>query len=411
MHARLFASTLFVAVAAAVLPAQRPAKDAPWVRHAIDDTSRGADGVRLADVNGDGLPDVTTGWEEGGITRLYLHPGRAKVKDPWPAVTVGKAPSVEDAVFADLDGDGAIDVVSSCEGKTRAVFAHWAPKGAKQYADPAAWRTEVVPVTQGMTAWMFALPMQIDGKNGIDLLVGSKAPNAVVGWLESPADGRKLAEWKFHKLYDAGWVMSLIPFDVNGDGHTDVVVSDRKGKNSGVLWLENPGPGKAAGPWAEHRVGASGREVMFADVADLDGDERPDILVAVKPGEFHWFRNPGDPAKPWPAHVVPVKLAAGVGTAKAVRVGDVNGDGKPDVVYTCEQAAGAKRGVVWLEFAKSPADAEWTAHDISGPDGIKYDRIELLDLDGDGDLDVMTCEEQHAGKGLGVVWYENPHGR
>ena len=45
-------------------------------------------------------------------------------------------------------------------------------------------------------------------------------------------------------------------------------------------------------------------------------------------------------------------------------------------------------------------------HDIAGPQGIKFDRIELLDLDLDGDLDVMTCEER---ENLGVVWYENPH--
>ncbi len=38
----------------------------PWQRHAIDRSSRGADGVRLADVNGDKLLDIATGWEEGG---------------------------------------------------------------------------------------------------------------------------------------------------------------------------------------------------------------------------------------------------------------------------------------------------------------------------------------------------------
>ena len=36
------------------------------------------------------------------------------------------------------------------------------------------------------------------------------------------------------------------------------------------------------------------------------------------------------------------------------------------------------------------------------------DRIELLDLDGDGDLDVLTCEERQNKNGLGVIWYENP---
>jgi hypothetical protein len=64
--------------------------DPPWPRHTIDDTSRGADGTRLADVNGDGLLDIATPWEEGGLIRVYVHPGLDKVKQPWPAVTVGK---------------------------------------------------------------------------------------------------------------------------------------------------------------------------------------------------------------------------------------------------------------------------------------------------------------------------------
>ena len=56
----------------------------PWKRHAIDATSIGADGVKLGDINGDGLPDIVTAWEEGGEVRLYLHPGYAKSREPWP---------------------------------------------------------------------------------------------------------------------------------------------------------------------------------------------------------------------------------------------------------------------------------------------------------------------------------------
>ena len=48
------------------------------------------------------------------------------------------------------------------------------------------------------------------------------------------------------------------------------------------------------------------------------------------------------------------------------------------------------------------------AFDISGAPGIKFDLVRLLDLDGDGDLDVLTNEEQEARTGLGVMWYENP---
>ena len=49
--------------------------DEPWALHTIDNTSKGADGIRLEDVNGDGLLDIATGWEEGGVVRAYVHPG------------------------------------------------------------------------------------------------------------------------------------------------------------------------------------------------------------------------------------------------------------------------------------------------------------------------------------------------
>ena len=59
-----------------------------WTRHTIDNTSLGADGVRSADVNGDGLPDLVVGWEQGGIARAYLKQRQAGGPPSWKAVTV-----------------------------------------------------------------------------------------------------------------------------------------------------------------------------------------------------------------------------------------------------------------------------------------------------------------------------------
>ena len=95
-------------------PKAKVKSDSFWKRHTIDNTLSGADGVRLNDVNNDGLLDITTGWEEGGFTKVYVNPGFKKAKQKWPSVIVGKTPSVEDAVFADLDGDGDLDVLT-CE--------------------------------------------------------------------------------------------------------------------------------------------------------------------------------------------------------------------------------------------------------------------------------------------------------
>jgi len=56
-------------------------QDQQWKMHVIDDFFSGADGVRIKDVNGDGLMDFTTGWEEAGITIVYIHPGYENVKE------------------------------------------------------------------------------------------------------------------------------------------------------------------------------------------------------------------------------------------------------------------------------------------------------------------------------------------
>ena len=381
------------------------AEGPPWKRHAVDTTSRGADGVRLADVNHDGRPDITTGWEEGGRISVYLHPGPELVRKAWPAVTVGEVKSPEDAVFADLDADGFVDVVSSCEGKTQSIFFHWAPASADDYLSQTAWKTAAVPATADKSRWMFALPLQLDGQNGIDVVVGSKEPGATVGWLRSPADARNAADWTFHPLYRAGWIMSLIARDFDGDGDLDVLLSDRKGKTRGISWLENPGASAVAAErrWPLHRLAGEDREVMFLTVGDVDQDGRDDILCAVKGGNLLWLQATGDANHPFQPHEI--AMPENCGSGKGVAIGDVNNDGRNDIVFSCEHADGNKSGVRWLRYRQSPAAKLWDDFEISGPQGVKFDRLELLDLDEDGDLDVLTCEERD---NLGVIWYENP---
>lgn len=372
-----------------------------WERHTIDDTSQGADGVRLKDVNGDGLLDVAVGWEEGGVVRAYLHPGHDKVRRNWPVVTVGRVKSPEDAVFADLDGDGAIDVVSCCEGRTRSMFVHWAPKKITEYLEAERWTTETLDATVQQQMWMYALPMQIDARHGIDLVTGSKGNGGSVGWLQGPSNARDLKSWRWHKLQDAGWIMSLIAADMDKDGDLDVLVSDRKGPNRGVYWLEYPGADAASKGevWKRHNVGGHDRQILFIARGDLDQDGRMDIIAIDKDAIVWWRAGKSK----WTEHVIP--LPDGVGTGKSAAVLDVDGNGRNDVVFSCENAKGPLSGMQWLAWNESPTAGRWTSHEIGGPLGLKYDRVVLYDVDGDGDLDVLCCEERDQ---LGVFWYENP---
>lgn len=420
---RSVAVLLFVACIMSAAHGGLPAAEGPWKCHIIDATSRGADGVKLADVNRDGHMDITTGWEEDGLTRVYLNPGPAMARDKWPFVTTGRTRSVEDAVFVDLDGDGAIDVVSCCEGGTQSVFVQWAPERPEDYLDESKWRCDIIPISKGMTRWMFCTPMQVDGRAGIDLVAGSKNPNGRIGWFEVPEDARNLDAYKWHTISPAHWIMSLRSVDMDGDGDLDILASDRKkGPMRGCRWLENPGSvSRASGPrfedetpstraWPNHFIGCQNREVMFLTVDDIDEDGLDDVLVAAKApktSEIIILRRLDATGRAWKEYVIPYPDKTG--TAKAVVVGDIDKDGRKDIIFSCEGATAPKSGLMWLSRTEGVFDGRWLAHDISGPKGIKYDRMELLDVDSDGDLDILACEEREGGKGLGMFWYENPH--
>lgn len=394
-----------IVLCAAFAQAAEPAKPTPgaaWKRHTIDDSSRGADGTRILDVNGDGLPDIATGWEEGGVVRAYLHPGYDKVRGKWQAVTVGKVRSIEDAVFADLDGDGRTDVISAAEGSAKRISIHWA-KDRAAYTDADKWTTTALPASLGQQ-WMFCVPIQLDGRDGLDFIAGSKNRDASIGWFQAPANPRDANSWKYHKLRDAGWIMSIIAADMNADGRADILFSDRRGKNRGVHWLENPGPGDAqAKPWTVHTVGATDKECMFLDHADLDGDGRRDIVVTAKPRDLIVFRRKDARSDTWKSSTI--ALPASAGGSKAVAIGDINLDGQADLVFSCESATPPLSGVMWMSRTGPATAGKWTAHDVSGPAGVKFDLLVLKDLDNDGDLDILTCEER---QNLGVFWYENP---
>lgn len=383
-----------------------------WKRHTIDDSSQGADGTRFADINRDGLLDITTPWEQGGEVRVYFHPGRDQMSKPWPRVTVGQVSDPEDSFFVDLDGDGFIDVVSNCEGNTKTIYVHWSPKDKNSLLDPTAWKTEELSAASGLGGWMYGIAMQVDNKYGIDLVAGCK--DGYISWFEAPKNPRDLDSWKVHPILPTRWTMTMCPSDIDEDGDIDVVVTERRGSNRGVLWLENPGNIETNSVWNQHRIGpVDAYEAMHCTITDLDQDGLEDVLNSVKGGPIKYHKRISQSPLVWATYSIEIPENAGGG--KAVKVGDLDLDGQLDIAVSSEHAIDGKIGTYWLSYDKKPTDVKWTPHSISGPEGYINDLIQLTDLDGDGDLDVVTVEEKgpyisrgERVKELGVIWYENP---
>lgn len=375
---------------------------ARWKRHVIDQSSRGADGVRLADVNHDGYPDIVTGWEEGGVTKICLHPGYPLVKKTWPNVTVGPALNVEDALFVDLDADGRMDVVSCCEGSQQSMIVHWGRSGPLLSQD--AWETvEVIPSVQ-MFRWMFAIPLDVNMDGQVDLVAGGKGTDAMLGWWELPETPRNVSEWKWHPLRKVGWLMSLEAVDVNDDGKLDLLFTDRRGEGRGLHWLENPGQkgSDLTSRWREHHIGGFEQEVMFFSRGDLTGDSVKEIIVAIRPQMLLLFHQDSLGSNTWHQETLPIPLT--YGTAKATAIADFNLDGQSEIIFSTENARSPKMALGMFVRSKT-SSGQWDLQPISGVDGVKHDLVVPVDLDGDGDLDILTCEEV---KNLGVIWYENP---
>jgi hypothetical protein len=135
---------------------------------------------------------------------------------------------------------------------------------------------------------------------------------------------------------------------------------------------------------------------MFLGVGDLDGNDRSDVLAATNGGPLMLFRA----IERETFERISIPLPDNTGTGKGVAIGDIDLDGRNDIVFSTEGAIGNKRGVMWMRAIGPVPDGNWLGFDIAGIRGAKFDRIELLDVDHDQDLDVVTTEER---EGLGVI--------
>jgi hypothetical protein len=366
--------------------------------------------------------DLVVGYEESGVVRIYRNPGTAAAKSAWPYVSFsGSLGSVEDANLTDLDGDGRHDVVVSTEGGNR---IHRGPLGTRGTSRLLGRRQLDHDGDSGCgrSAMDVLTGLNLDGQNGPDIIAGSKNTGATVSWLKAPANPRIAADWTLHKMTDAGWIMSLEPVDMDGDGDQDFLISDRRlgGDGRGARWLENPGASSPSlsSEWTSHFVAATNSDAMFLDQADIDGDGLIDVILPIKSQRWIIARRLDASGLSWSVETKSIPGSSvfpdGAGTSKAVRVIDIDGDGFLDVAHSFEQAESPKEGMLWLKHpgANPLTDAWQTGFPIAGPEGIKYDLMQAIDLDGDGDLDLITTEE-NAGAGsvgFGTIWHENPSG-
>jgi hypothetical protein len=226
--------------------------------------------------------------------------------------------------------------------------------------------------------------VDIDRDGDLDFVTGGKAPGNTVFWFEYQAPDK----WVRHALgQDHPSDVGGTAFDVDHDGWPDHV--------SGGAWYRNTGKPRAE-PF-ERIVFDSGLMAVHDLVAaDVDRDGRLDVITMSDKNNLRWYRIPKNPRDTWQRHDI------GPGVHAGVAIGDLDGDGDPDIV----------RSNVWFENADGQA-TRWVEHQVPfGKPTPPYPlatRCVVVDLDKDGDADVvMTENEIRAGR---IAWLENVDGK
>ncbi|MEM9702347.1 MAG: VCBS repeat-containing protein, partial [Planctomycetota bacterium] len=186
--------------------------------------------------------------------------------------------------------------------------------------------------------------------------------------------------------------------DLTDDGFPDVISIGWPGKES--RWHENPGLADADGEAGrDRRTDGQWKTHLLAPVvdnespmvADFLGDERVE-LIAQLGGSYGYFTPRDDPYRPWVFHPVSEPKKELGRYTHGLGVGDVDGDGRKDLLH--------KDG--WLRQPESlEGDPLWEPHDYKFAD--KASQMFAFDVDGDGDNDVVCCDNAH---GYGLNWFE-----
>ena len=254
--------------------------------------------------------------------------------------------------------------------------------GAYWYPGPAFDRK--LPVGEVMAQGEYfddfsTIPMDVNGDGYTDFITGGWWGNTL-RWRENPR-GARGKPWAEHVIAEVGNVETTRAWDIDGDGVPEIL-PNTPGAPQRVVKLLLDGDGRGTGQFEVHEIseGPSGHGL---GVGDVNGDGRPDVIL------FNgWLEAPPEPfAGPWVFH-----QEFDLGRASVpILVADVNGDGLSDLIV----GQGHGYGLDWWEQKLDNGRRTWVKHPID-PCNSQYHDLWWTDIDGDGECELVTGKRYRA---------------
>jgi hypothetical protein len=348
--------------AVALFAFSRPA-EIPFEKHTLDMGANEA--CAIADVNGDGRPDIISGENWYEAPRWTRHSFREFT------FTNNYIDNFSDLAI-DVNGDGRVDVISvSWFGRRIAWFENPGKTGVK-------WKEHAID-SGSPNEFAFLVDLDNDGK-ARELLPQFGDEKTPLAWYEIKPGG----VFEKHVVAKQSYGHGIGAGDVNGDKRNDILTP--KG------WLEAPADPRK-GDWMFHTGFPQSSSLGFMHVMDVNNDGRNDVVTsnAHDYGIFWFERGEGDK---WTQRLIDDSWSQ----AHALTLIDLNGDGRKDILTGKRYMAhngkdpGEREplGIYWYEqlWTSDKKKFEWVRHVIDyGTRTGAGMQIPVVDLDGDGDLD------------------------
>jgi hypothetical protein len=373
----IIAATGTIAVLLSTAPLAKPSPD-PDFTPVVIPVGHGPTVVTTADVNHDGAADIVVANADDETVTVLLGDGHGHFTvAPGSPVPCGKAPN--DIAVADMNGDGALDLVIANTGTPDLTVllgdghGRFIPAPHSPFATPSQPHVHGVAVANFMGDGKPAVVTDSWGQDAFLLI-----PSDGLGNLLPPGRLVHTGKRPYQRLRAA---------DFNGDGKPDVVTTDLD-ENAVTIQLgdgrggftEAPGSPFPAGgaPWAVaiddlNHDGALDLAVVPYDKSLTDPAELG-LTVLVGDGHGRFRTMPGSPFS-----------LRGCSGPDRVVTGDVNGDGRRDVIVSCAQSD----AIVLFLGAPTGGFRAVSRHVETGWSGLA-----AADFNGDGRDDLVVSNQK-----------------
>ena len=224
-----------------------------------------------------------------------------------------------------------------------------------------------------------------DGKP--DIVSDSYSNSTVSVLLNTMANGAAAASFAAGQTFAVTKPTAVGVADFNGDGRPDIIVDSNQGKLS--VFLNTTAPGATAVSFAAPQTYATGTSSFHFAIADLNGDGRPDIVAANSSSTFVTVLMNTTALGATAASFAQQTIATGLDTY-AIAAGDVNGDGRPDIVADYYHVSSSKAVVLLNTTPKGATAASFAAAQTFAIAGTDIYGVALVDLNGTGRPDIAA---------------------